>query len=264
MISMEPIGIIHSEKKRGDRHDPMLYPAQIEIWPHLKEALYRLDEHSHIWIICWFQPSKPFSPRISAFHAHEEAGVFGALALRSPNHPNPIALSLCQLISLNDHLIDVDRLDAYDGTPVLDVKPYFSYDMAFSARVPHIQNRDQAHQRASLQQIGFAYHGEACPGLSLAVRMALIVQNKGLVLTDPQLSLDIWGDPCLADCLQGLCRARLSHPPRFSYQKNDISVCRFIQEANILSIEVLPSVPQDPERIMELPSDALFVVHSNF
>jgi tRNA-Thr(GGU) m(6)t(6)A37 methyltransferase TsaA len=261
---MEPIGVIHSEKKRGDRHDPMLYPAQIEILPHLQDALYRLDEHSHIWVICWFQPSKPFSLRMSALHAHESAGDFGALALRSPNHPNPVALSLCQLIAINGHTIDIDRLDAYDGTPVLDIKPYFSYDMAFSARIPHIQNRDPAHQQASLRQIGFAYHGETCLGLSLAVRVALAVQSKGLILTDPQLSLSIWGDPCLADCLQGLCRARLAHPPRFSYQKHDTSLCHFTQGAKTLSIEIMPDLPQDPERILELPSDALFTTRSNF
>jgi tRNA (Thr-GGU) A37 N-methylase len=58
-------------------------------------------------------------------------------ATRSPVRPNLIALSLCKVISVRDNVVEVDKIDAFEGTPVLDIKPYApGQDSASGIRVP--------------------------------------------------------------------------------------------------------------------------------
>lgn len=63
----------------------------------------------------------------------EEVGVF---ATRSPHRPNPIGLTLVKLLSKKGRTLTVRGLDAYDGTPVLDIKPYDRRDTTRQFRVP--------------------------------------------------------------------------------------------------------------------------------
>jgi len=53
----------------------------------------------------------------------------GCLSTRSPHRPNPIGLSVCEVIGVGDDYIDIKSVDFVDGTPVLDVKPYIPYDL---------------------------------------------------------------------------------------------------------------------------------------
>ena len=55
---------------------------------------------------------------------HHRDGDVGILAARSPIHPNPIGLTLVELVKREENALWVRGLDAYDGTPVLDIKPY--------------------------------------------------------------------------------------------------------------------------------------------
>jgi tRNA-Thr(GGU) m(6)t(6)A37 methyltransferase TsaA len=63
----------------------------------------------------------------------KKAGVF---ATRSPHRPNPIGLTLVKILSKRGRILRVKGLDAYDGTPVLDLKPYDRHDSTPRARVP--------------------------------------------------------------------------------------------------------------------------------
>jgi tRNA-Thr(GGU) m(6)t(6)A37 methyltransferase TsaA len=60
----------------------------------------------------------------------------GVFATRSPHRPNPIALTLVKLLSKRARVLTVKGLDAYDGTPVLDLKPYDRHDSTPRPRVP--------------------------------------------------------------------------------------------------------------------------------
>ena len=60
-------------------------------------------------------------------------GVFGT---RTNLRPNPIGLTLCELVKVEAYVLTVRGLDAFEGTPVLDVKPYDSWDCALNARMP--------------------------------------------------------------------------------------------------------------------------------
>jgi len=62
--------------------------------------------------------------------------LVGLFATRSPYRPNPLGLKLVELIKRKDNVIKVRGLDAIDGTPVIDIKPYDPLDLAMDARVP--------------------------------------------------------------------------------------------------------------------------------
>ncbi|MFA6582883.1 MAG: tRNA (N6-threonylcarbamoyladenosine(37)-N6)-methyltransferase TrmO [Elusimicrobiaceae bacterium] len=96
----------------------------IKIHPSFKPALKGLQACSHIWVLCWFDKAdrdvlKARPRKISSTMA--ERGVF---AMRSPDRPNPIALTCAKILKIRGLTIEVDSLDAIDGTPVLDIKPY--------------------------------------------------------------------------------------------------------------------------------------------
>jgi tRNA (Thr-GGU) A37 N-methylase len=60
--------------------------------------------------------------------------VFGT---RSPRRPNLIALTLCKIVTVKDNTIEIEKTDAFDGTPVLDIKPFIpGYDTAEDAQIP--------------------------------------------------------------------------------------------------------------------------------
>jgi tRNA-Thr(GGU) m(6)t(6)A37 methyltransferase TsaA len=100
-------------------------PASVEIAETFRAGLDGLERASHVVILSWFDRAarnlivqKPRrSPRAS-----------GTFALRSPVRPNPIGLHVAKLVSLDRHAgtLAIDAIDVLDGTPVIDLKPYFA------------------------------------------------------------------------------------------------------------------------------------------
>jgi len=132
-FSLEPIGIVRScyPDKFGTPRQPGLVPealAKIHLYPKAQpeESLVGLGGFSHIWVLFWFHQNKG-----ERFHAKvhpprlggEPLGVF---ATRSPHRPNPIGLSLLEIVSVESDGIVVKGIDVISGTPVLDIKPYLS------------------------------------------------------------------------------------------------------------------------------------------
>ena len=99
--------------------------AEIEIQPEWAEALEGLEEFSHIWLVWW--PDRFSGPPDSLKvrpERREEMPLVGLFATRSPHRPNPIAITPVRLLERKDGLLRVEGLDACQGTPILDVKPY--------------------------------------------------------------------------------------------------------------------------------------------
>ena len=66
-----------------------------------------------------------------------ESPLTGVFATRSAMRPNPIASTICKVVSVRDNVVEVDKIDAFAGTPVLDIKPFIpEYDLASDASVP--------------------------------------------------------------------------------------------------------------------------------
>jgi len=100
--------------------------SKVVIAPQLVEALNGIDGFSHILII--FYLHKVDEDRRSLLKVHpenkEELPLVGVFATRSPVRPNPIGVTVVKLLERQENVLKVLGLDAYDGTPVLDVKPY--------------------------------------------------------------------------------------------------------------------------------------------
>lgn len=120
-----PIGIIHSPyKKKGDapRQGRLSDKTSvIEIFDAYKEGLRDIEKHPHVIVLYWLDRADRTAltavPPVSGI----EHGVF---ATRSPNRPNPVGFSVADLISRENTRLVVRGLDAFDLTPVIDLKPY--------------------------------------------------------------------------------------------------------------------------------------------
>jgi tRNA (Thr-GGU) A37 N-methylase len=68
----------------------------------------------------------------------------GVFACRSPVRPNPIALTLCRIRSVKNNIIEIDKIDAFANTPILDLKPYIpGYDSAHASIADWLKNRKE-------------------------------------------------------------------------------------------------------------------------
>jgi tRNA-Thr(GGU) m(6)t(6)A37 methyltransferase TsaA len=88
-----------------------------------REGLSGLESVSHIVVLYWMDKARRDLVLQMPNHYAEGRGTF---ALRSPVRPNPIAVSVARLVSINDNELTVIGLDCLDNTPLLDLKPYFA------------------------------------------------------------------------------------------------------------------------------------------
>ncbi len=101
-------------------------------------GLLGVDGFSHIWVFWWFDRNDtPQRRAVLQVHprGNRENPLSGVFATRSPVRPNLIALTLCRVISIHDNVVRIEKIDAFDGTPVLDIKPYIPWDST-KATVP--------------------------------------------------------------------------------------------------------------------------------
>ncbi len=109
----------------------------------VQDGLLGLDGWSHVWVFWWFDRNdNPRQRSILQVHprGNSRNPLTGVFATRSPVRPNLIALSLCKIVSVKENVIEVERIDAFDATPVLDLKPYTPRDSA-KATVPEWAHR---------------------------------------------------------------------------------------------------------------------------
>jgi len=125
-IRLRPIGVISSPyRKRGEApRQGRLEPAEseIQVFPEFSGGLRDLAGHPHLFILYWCDRSRRDVLTATPPHEGIEHGVF---ATRSPERPNPIALCLVDLVRMEGNRLRVRGLDALDGSPLLDIKPFF-------------------------------------------------------------------------------------------------------------------------------------------
>jgi tRNA-Thr(GGU) m(6)t(6)A37 methyltransferase TsaA len=95
----------------------------IEVDHRYADGLKDLETSSHIIVLYWMDHAPRNLVLQMPRHYGETRGVF---ALRSPARPNPIALSVAELVRIDGASLEVRGLDCLDGTPLLDLKPYFA------------------------------------------------------------------------------------------------------------------------------------------
>jgi tRNA-Thr(GGU) m(6)t(6)A37 methyltransferase TsaA len=134
---LKPIGFVKTTaigkevRKKGNISD-------IVLRSDLAEALEGIDEFSHLFVIFWMHEISTEERRMVKTHprGRRNLPLLGVLATRTPHRPNPIGLTLVELLKVDGNVLTVRNLDAFDGTPVLDIKPFDSRDMTDNAQVP--------------------------------------------------------------------------------------------------------------------------------
>lgn len=124
------IGVVESEGK----------VAKIRVFAEFCDGLYRLSEFSHLIVLYWFHERDTENERrvlrvVPKRHqVREEIGVF---ASRSPSRPNPIGMCVVKLVKIEGCSLTVEGLDAFKGSPIIDIKPYLpNADFVPGAKVP--------------------------------------------------------------------------------------------------------------------------------
>lgn len=114
--------------------------SRVRIFPEFCAGLEGLNNFSHITILYWFHlrdNEKERSTLRVVPRRHPGAPQVGVFACRSPSRPNPIGLCVVELTKIEDCTLVVRGLDALEGSPIIDVKPYIPRaDSISDARVP--------------------------------------------------------------------------------------------------------------------------------
>ena len=120
------IGVVHSPFK--DAKGTPIQPSRakdamgtVEVFDEYGEGLDDLDGFSHIILLYHFHRSGPYRLKVTPFLDTRLRGLF---ATRAPRRPNPIGLSVVELVGIDGNTLTIRGLDILDETPVLDIKPY--------------------------------------------------------------------------------------------------------------------------------------------
>jgi tRNA-Thr(GGU) m(6)t(6)A37 methyltransferase TsaA len=125
-VTYRPIGVIRSEHTSPEKTPIQPVYAKgcrgrAEVFPEYADGLRDLESFSHVYLIYHFHCSGPVRLIVKPFLQDVERGVF---ATRAPCRPNPIGLSVVELVCREDNVLHLDGLDVLDGTPLLDIKPF--------------------------------------------------------------------------------------------------------------------------------------------
>jgi tRNA-Thr(GGU) m(6)t(6)A37 methyltransferase TsaA len=107
----------------------------IEIFEPYSDALLGLDGFSHIQVLFWFHENDSADKRKTLrVHPRKDKNnpLSGVFATHSPLRPNPIGLTLCKILSIENLQINIEDIDAFNGTPVIDIKCYIPNSVAES------------------------------------------------------------------------------------------------------------------------------------
>ena len=120
MLKLEPIGFVRNEVEESTDFSEVV--SEIVVREDLVEGLFRIEESEEIDIIFWFDRS--VGPKLKLHPKGDPANpLVGVFASRSPNRPNPIGVTRVKLLQVRGNIIVVKGLDAFNKTPVLDIKP---------------------------------------------------------------------------------------------------------------------------------------------
>ena len=138
-MSLKAVGVVRNEVKQapGSGYHWRDIVSEIIIDDNLTEALDGLDEFSHIIVLYWIHRSRRPSPMKVHPRGDPERAMRGVFSTRSPSRPNPIGKATVRLLERKGNILKVRGLDAIDGSPILDIKPYIpGYDSVDDAGVP--------------------------------------------------------------------------------------------------------------------------------
>jgi len=136
-LMLKPIGYVKRLSKQEDVKNRSLV-SKIVVRKGLTKALEGVEAFSHIFVVFYMHQIRKKETRILKVHprGRKDLPLLGVFATRTAFRPNPIGLTLVELLERRENILFVKGLDALDDTPVLDIKPCNSRDVVPDARVP--------------------------------------------------------------------------------------------------------------------------------
>lgn len=145
-LTIRPVGFVRNEitsSKSGARREDMDLEkglkravqkakrirsliSELHMDPELEGILDGLEDFSHILVLYWAHCISPQSRKLTRVHPMglKDLPLVGIFATRSPSRPNPVLLTAVRLLERKGNVLKVQGLDAVDGSPIIDIKPY--------------------------------------------------------------------------------------------------------------------------------------------
>lgn len=124
-ISIEPIGVIKTSFESGiwvpiqsSKSDII---GEVIIEEEFIDGLDSLELFSHVILVYWFHRASPMKLKVIPYLDKKERGLFST---RSPSRPNPIGISIVELLEIKDNRLIFRGADMLDGSPLIDIKPF--------------------------------------------------------------------------------------------------------------------------------------------
>ena len=133
VYQVSPIGRIHNAE--GE-------PARLEVFEKYAAGLDGLEHCSHVTVLWWFDKNDtPEKRKVLAVHpcGDKRNPLTGVFATHSPMRPNLIAMTICKVLSVKDGVVTIDAIDAFDGTPILDLKSAGTRDFPLQGKPPGVR-----------------------------------------------------------------------------------------------------------------------------
>ena len=125
ILELKSIGIIHSPYKARDVAPYQGYRgkklSRIQVFKEFEQGLQDIEGFSHVIVIYWLHKSVGYHLLVKTPWDDIPHGLF---TTRSPHRPCPLALTVVELVARERNILKVRGLDAIDGSPLLDIKPY--------------------------------------------------------------------------------------------------------------------------------------------
>lgn len=207
-----PIGVVHSPVTSIDEMPLAGVPASIEILPQYAAALDGIEEYSHLFVFSYMDQAGRDVLRASPRKLGQNLPEHGVFAMRSPARPNPIGLCVVRLLGRDGATLRVQPLDAVDGTPVIDIKPYaHGWDCIFSSRSQRAMvdpRFSAADALADAIRVASNFHGEVCAGIVIGTRATMAGLRELGLSGEPRgtrrLMVFVESDRCMTDAVMAL------------------------------------------------------------
>ncbi len=124
-MELHPIGIVRSVQGNA---------SEIEVLPELLDGLYRIDENEKLLVLFLFDRSEEVRLQVHP-RGDPRNPLVGVFASRSPDRPNHIGATVVRLVKVEGNVLTVEGLDAWEGSPVLDLKPDRRRDAVVLGRI---------------------------------------------------------------------------------------------------------------------------------
>lgn len=138
-MKIRPIGIVKNNVTEPQDAEWGKVVSEIVINKEYQQALYQIEGFSHIIVLYWMSRISTAKRSVLKVHprGRKDLPLVGVFATRSQMRPNPIGLTTVKVLECHGNVIKVTGLDAINGTPVLDIKPYIpEHDSPARVKIP--------------------------------------------------------------------------------------------------------------------------------